>query len=70
MDIVSGVGVIDKAFVVLNALAERPHSLATIVQATDMPRATAHRLLQALEQHGAVRRMADGQFCLGRNRTS
>ncbi|MBJ7488349.1 MAG: helix-turn-helix domain-containing protein [Ilumatobacteraceae bacterium] len=65
MDIVSGVGVIDKAFVVLNALAERPHSLATIVQATDMPRATAHRLLLALEQHGAVRRMTDGQFCLG-----
>ena len=65
MDIVSGVGVIDKAFVVLNALAERPHSLVTIVQATGMPRATAHRLLLALEQHGAVRRMADGQFCLG-----
>ncbi|MSO59178.1 MAG: IclR family transcriptional regulator [Ilumatobacteraceae bacterium] len=65
MDSVSGVGVIDKAFMVLNALAQRPHSLATLVQVTDMPRATAHRLLLALEQHGAVRRIDDGQFCLG-----
>ena len=56
---------IDKAFLMLNALAQRPHSLATLVHATGMPRATAHRLLLALEQHGAVRRFDDGQFCLG-----
>ena len=30
-----------------------------------MPRATAHRLAVALEQHGLVRRDQQGRFCLG-----
>ena len=48
MDSVSGVGVLDKAFVVLNALVARPLSLSESVEATGIPRATCHRLLAAL----------------------
>ena len=65
MDSVSGVGVLDKAFVVMNALVVRPLSLAEVVVATAIPRATCHRLLAALESHGAVRRNTDGLYCLG-----
>jgi len=65
MDSVSGVGVLDKAFVVLNALVSRPLSLSESVEATGIPRATCHRLLSALEHHGAVRRNNEGLYCLG-----
>lgn len=62
---VSGVGVLDKAFTVLDALEERPRSLAELVEATGISRATAHRLATALEAHGLVRRDDDGRFALG-----
>lgn len=65
MDSISGVGVIDKGFAALNALVNRPLSLQEVVEATGMPRATSHRLLMALEHHGAVRRNSDGLYCLG-----
>ena len=65
MDSISGVGVLDKAFTVLNAVVERPMTLAEVVTATKLPRATAHRLLLALEAHGAVRRNGEGSFCIG-----
>ncbi len=66
MDSVSGVGVLDKAVVVLQALrADGPLGLADLQQATELPRATAHRLAVALEQHGLVRRDGAGRFCLG-----
>lgn len=65
MDSVSGVGVLDKAFSVLNALVARPSSLAEVVEATGIPRATCHRLLAALEDHGAVRRNDEGLYCVG-----
>ena len=65
MDSVSGVGVLDKAFAVLNCLVTRPLSLAEVVDTTQIPRATCHRLLAALEHHGAVRRNNDGFYCLG-----
>ena len=55
----------DKAFVVLNALVARPLSLSESVEVTGIPRATCHRLLSALEHHGAVRRNSDGLYCLG-----
>ena len=55
----------DKAFVVLNALVARPLSLSESVEATGIPRATCHRLLSALEHHGAVRRNNEGLYCLG-----
>lgn len=65
MDSVSGVGVLDKAFLVINALVTRPLSLSETVDATGIPRATCHRLLSALEHHGAVRRNDAGLYCVG-----
>ncbi|HEY3483850.1 MAG TPA: IclR family transcriptional regulator [Ilumatobacteraceae bacterium] len=65
MDIVTGVGVLDKAVVVLRAVADQPVALSALQQATGLPRATAHRLAVALEQHGLLRRDADGRFDLG-----
>lgn len=62
---VSGVGVLDKAVVVLDALESGPLALADLVKATGLPRATAHRLAVALEDHALVRRDADGRFTLG-----
>ena len=64
MDIVTGVGVLDKAVHVLRAVAERPLSLNELQASTGLPRATAHRLAVALEQHGLLRR-EDGRFDLG-----
>jgi DNA-binding IclR family transcriptional regulator len=65
MDIVTGVGVLDKAVHVLRAVAERPLTLAALQAATGLPRATAHRLAVALEAHGLLRRDEDGRFDLG-----
>lgn len=65
MDSVSGVGVLDKGFAVLNELVAGPLSLSLIVERTKIPRATSHRLLTALEHHGAVRRNDNGDYCLG-----
>ena len=62
---VSDVGVIDKAVVVLDAIAAAPRSLAELIATTGLPRATAHRLAVALEVHGLVRRDPDGRFALG-----
>ena len=62
---VTGVGVLDKAVDVLDALEQRPRSLAELVATTGLPRATAHRLATALEAHGLVRRDGDGRFALG-----
>jgi DNA-binding IclR family transcriptional regulator len=62
---VRGVGVIDKAVAVLAALESGPRSLAGLVEASGLPRATAHRLAVALEVHGLVRRDEEGRFALG-----
>lgn len=58
-------GVLDKALSVVDVLEGRPRSLAELVEATGLSRATAHRLAVALEQHGLVRRDAEGRFALG-----
>jgi DNA-binding IclR family transcriptional regulator len=66
VDSVSNVGVVDKAVSVLRALERTgPVGLSELQAATGLPRATAHRLAVALEQHGLVRRDADGRFRLG-----
>ncbi len=65
MDIVTGVGVLDKTVAVLRAVAGEPRSLAELQEATDLPRATAHRLAVALEKHGMLRRDDGGRFDLG-----
>jgi len=65
MDNSSGVGVLDKAAVVLGALEAGPSTLAQLVSATGLARPTAHRLAVALEHHRLVARDMQGRFVLG-----
>jgi DNA-binding IclR family transcriptional regulator len=64
-EIGSGVGVLDKATLVLNALEAGPAGLAALVTATGLARPTAHRLAVALEHHRLVARDLQGRFVLG-----
>lgn len=61
----SGIGVIDKSVAILAATATTPATLAELVEATGLPRATAHRLAVALETHGLLTRDAEGRFVVG-----
>ncbi|MCW2529147.1 MAG: hypothetical protein JWM76_4007, partial [Pseudonocardiales bacterium] len=61
----SGIGVLDKAVEILDAVAAGPASLATLVERTGLPRATAHRLAVALEVHSFLARDPEGRFVLG-----
>jgi DNA-binding IclR family transcriptional regulator len=65
MDNTSGVGVLDKAAIVLGALEAGPSTLAQLVTATGLARPTAHRLAVALEHHRLVTRDLQGRFVLG-----
>ncbi len=62
---VSGIGVLDKAVTVLHAVATRPCNLAELCAATDLPRATAHRLAVGLEAHRLVARDTTGRWLPG-----
>ena len=61
----SGIGVVDKSIAILTAVAAAPRALADLVDATRLPRATAHRLAVALEVHRLLARDAEGRFVLG-----
>ncbi len=61
----SGVGVLDKAALVLGALEAGAATLAQLVASTDLARPTAHRLAVALEHHRFVARDMQGRFVLG-----
>ncbi len=61
----SGVGVIDKSVAILDACAGSPRTLAELVEATGLPRPTAHRLAIALEHHQVLTRDIDGRFAIG-----
>ena len=65
MDNSSGVGVLDKAALVLSALEAGPATLAGLVAGTGLARPTAHRLAVALEHHRLVARDMQGRFVLG-----
>ena len=65
MDTTSGVGVLDKAALVLTALESGPATLAGLVAGTGLARPTAHRLAVALEHHRLVARDMQGRFVLG-----
>ncbi len=56
---------LDKGFAIVQAVAGGPLDLAGLQRATGLPRATAHRLAVALEQHRVLRRDDRGRFCLG-----
>ena len=61
----SGVGVLDKAVMILSFLSEGgPASLAGVVEGTGLSRPTAHRLLSALKAHHLVTR-GNGRYSLG-----
>jgi DNA-binding IclR family transcriptional regulator len=61
----SGVGVLDKAVLVLDAVHGGAHSLAALTATTGLSRATAHRLAVALEVHGLLARDAAGRWSVG-----
>lgn len=65
MDNSSGVGVIDKAAMVLDALESGPTTLAQLVAATGLARPTVHRLALALVHHRLLSRDMQGRFVLG-----
>ena len=58
----SGIGVLDKAVVVLRATASGPCALAELCERTGLPRATAHRLAVGLEAHRLLARDAEGRW--------
>ena len=63
---VSGVGVLDKAVLILDALAAGERlTLGELTAATGLPRATAHRLAHALPVHGMTTLGADDRWSLG-----
>ncbi|OBG00042.1 IclR family transcriptional regulator [Mycolicibacter sinensis] len=61
----SGIGVLDKALVVLHTVAESPCGLAELCDRTGLPRATAHRLAAGLEAHRLLGRDDDGRWQIG-----
>lgn len=61
----SGIGVLDKAVLVLRTVATSPCGLAELCARTGLPRATAHRLAVGLEVHRLLRRDGDGRWRLG-----
>lgn len=65
MDQPSGVGVIDKAVTVLDAVTTAPSSLAELVERTGLARPTAYRIAVALQAHRLVQRDSSGRFVPG-----
>ena len=61
----SGVGVLDKAFLVLDAVQGGATSLSGITARTGLSRATAHRLAVALEVHRMLSRDDSGRWRVG-----
>ncbi|PRB72715.1 IclR family transcriptional regulator [Arthrobacter sp. MYb213] len=61
----SGVGVLDKAAAILNALENGPTTLSQLVEVTQISRPTVHRIAQSLVHHGLVGRDLHGRFELG-----
>ena len=65
MDTLSGIGVLDKAMVILRVVAVGPTPFRELVERTGISRATAHRLAQGMETLGLLRRNDDGAYTLG-----
>ncbi|MEJ5998744.1 IclR family transcriptional regulator [Corynebacterium sp. H130] len=64
-DISSGIKVLDRSVLILQAVADGPRSLAQLCEDTDLPRATTHRLATALEAHEFLARTEDGRWRIG-----
>jgi DNA-binding IclR family transcriptional regulator len=65
MEHLSGVGVLDKAVLVLDAVQGGATTLAALTERTSLSRATAHRLAVALEVHRLLARDAEGRWRIG-----
>jgi DNA-binding IclR family transcriptional regulator len=65
MEQTSGVGVLDKAVLVLTAVETGAQTLAELTAATGLSRATTHRLAVALETHRLLARDAAGLWQIG-----
>lgn len=61
----SAVGVLDKAVLVLSAVADGADSLAALTSHTGLSRATTHRLAVALEVHRLLARDTTGRWLIG-----
>lgn len=61
----SGVGTLDRALAVLEAVEGGARTLGEVVTATGLPRSTAHRLLRALGAHGYVTLESGSGYRLG-----
>ncbi|GAA1470782.1 IclR family transcriptional regulator [Corynebacterium felinum] len=66
----SGIKVLDRAVLIMLTVAEHPRSLAELCEATQLPRATAHRLATALETHHILTRTSEGKWTIGAVLTS
>jgi len=61
----SGVGVLDRAAAILRAVEGGAHRFSAIANATGLPRATAHRLIRALEDQGFLAHYGGYGYRLG-----
>jgi len=61
----SGVGVLDKAVLVLSAVEDGAATLPALTERTGLSRATTHRLAVALEVHRLLQRDEQGRWQLG-----
>jgi len=61
----SGIGVLDKAVLVLRQAASSPVTLAELVERVALPKATVHRIAAALDSHGLLRRNESGAWVPG-----
>ena len=65
MDILSGVGTLDKAMAIMSVVERSPATLGELIDQTRFTRATTHRLAGALVTHGLLRRDTAGRYTLG-----
>ena len=65
MEHTSGIGVLDKAVRILRQASLAPVTLNELVERLELPKATAHRIAIALEEHGLLRRNDGGTWVPG-----
>lgn len=56
---------VQRAIVIIEALAEQPRTLSEVAQLLGVHRSTALRLLQTLESSGFARQRTDGRYAVG-----
>lgn len=61
----SGIGVVDKSVMIMDALEAGPASLAQLVECTGLARPTVHRLASALVHHRFLTRDVRGRYVIG-----